>query len=322
MQPIITTVIPVFNGAEFILRTLKSVAAQTRRPDRLVVLDNCSTDTTEQIVREFTGMKCEFICNECNLGLFGNMNRALTFAPQTKYLHILCADDTVLPKFFEMIVPPLENGKGFGLAYCLDERIDENDQHLSISGRATGVVEPIAIADYLRQKGEISNQAIAGTLLKTNYQAAPCQYRMDMPILADMVFYAEFAKHCQQIVKIHDALVQYRWHGNNETNARMPGIQPLVLDEWKTMQLVEALRGESGLVRRCKLKGLFGVRTGIKARRIRQMGNLKYSREIVAAGREISGWPLWLAAQCVVHAREFVVYGLMRRTRHPKNVFG
>lgn len=322
MQPIITTVIPVFNGAEFILRTLQSVAAQTRRPDRLVVLDNCSTDATEQIVRAFAGMKCEFIRNETNLGLFGNMNRALQFATQTQYLHILCADDLVCPKFFETIIPTLEGCAGFGLAYCLDERIDEHDQHLSVSGRVTGVIEQIDGAVYLRQKGEISNQAIAGTLLKTNYQAAPCQYRMDMPILADMVFYAEFAQHCRQIVKVHEALVQYRWHGNNETNARMPGLQPLVLDEWKTMQLVEALRGSSSFVRRCKLKGLFGVRTGIKARRIRQMGNLKYSREIVAAGRDISGWPLWLAAQCVVHAREFVVYGLMRRTRHPKNVFG
>lgn len=322
MQPIITTVIPVYNGAEFILRTLQSVAAQTRRPDRLVVLDNCSTDATEQIVRDFADIKCEFIRNESNLGLFGNMNRALTFASQTKYLHILCADDTVLPKYFATVLPVLESCDGFGLAYCLDERIDENDEYLSVSGRITGAVEQVAVADYLRQKGEISNQAIAGTLLKTNYQAAPCAYRMDMPILADMVFYAEFAQHCRQIVKVHDALVQYRWHGNNETNARMPGIQPLVLDEWKTMQLVETLQGGSGFVRRCKLKGLFGVRTGIKARRIRQMGNLKYSREIVAAGRKISGWPLWLAAQCVVHARELVVYGLLRRTRHPKNVFG
>jgi MFS family permease len=31
---------------------------------------------------------------------------------------------------------------------------------------------------------------------------------------------------------------------------------------------------------------------------------------------------LWLASQCVVHAREFVVYGLMRRRRQPNNVFG
>jgi hypothetical protein len=322
MQSDVITVIPVYNGERFLLRTLQSVANQTQKPDRLVVLDNCSTDSTEKIVREFAGIKCEYVRNERNLGLFGNMNRALTYAEQTRHLHILCADDLITPKFFESLLPALKSCDGFGMAYCLDERIDEKDEHLSLSGRATGAVEEIPVAAYLQQKGEIANQALGGTIYKTNFQKSPVQFRMDMPILADVVFYAEFGAHCRKIVKVNEPLTQYRWHGTNQSCELMPGIQPLVLDEWKTMQLVEALHGGTGFVRGCKLKGLFGVRSGIKARRIRQLGNLKYSREIVAAGRSISGLPLWLAAQCVVHAREFVVYGLMRRRRQPNNVFG
>lgn len=322
MQSNIITVIPVYNGERFIQKTLESVAAQTVKPDRLIVLDNCSTDSTPKIVQEFTGLKCEYLRNPSNLGLFGNMNRALEFAEQTRYLHIIPADDLITPKFFDRLLPALETCRGFGLAFCLDERIDETGEYLSISGRVTGQVEEVPKAAYLAHKGEIANQALGGTIYKTNFQKAPCQFRMDMPILADVVFYAEFGKHCQKIVKLHDTLTQYRWHGTNQSCELMPGIQPLVLDEWKTMQLIEAMRGETGFVRSCKLKGLFGVRSGIKAKRIRQLGNLKYSREIVAAGRSISGLPLWFAAQCVVHAREFVVYGLMRRRRQPQNVFG
>ncbi len=322
MQSNVITVIPVYNGEKFLLRTLQSVANQTKRPDRLVVLDNCSTDGTEKIVHEFTGMKCELIRNERNLGLFGNMNRVLTFAEQTRYLHILCADDLITPKFFEKLIPALDTCNGFGLGFCLDERIDENDEHLSLSGRVTGTVEEVPREIFLQQKGEIANQALGGTVYKTNFQKFPAQFRMDMPILADVVFYAEFGAHCQKIVKVNEPLTQYRWHGSNTSCELMPGIQPLVLDEWKTMQLVEQLRGPTGFVRSCKLKGLFGVRSGIKARRIRQLGNLKYSREIVAEGRRISGLPLWFAAQCVVHAREVLVYGIMRRRRQPNNVFG
>lgn len=322
MQSNVITVIPVYNGERFLLRTLQSVANQTQKPDRLVVLDNCSTDATEKIVHEFTGMKCEYVRNESNLGLFGNMNRALTYAEQTRYLHILCADDLITPKFFETLLPTLNPCDGFGMTFCLDERIDENDEHLSLSGRVTGAIEEIPQAVYLQQKGEIANQALGGTIYRTNFQRSPVQFRMDMPILADVVFYAEFGAHCRKIIKVNQPLTQYRWHGTNQSCELMPGIQPLVLDEWKTMQLVEQLRGGTGFVRACKLKGLFGVRSGIKARRIRQLGNLKYSREIVAAGRKISGMPLWFAAQCVVHARELVVYGIMRRRRQPNNVFG
>src|ERR1051326_2358129 len=49
----IITVIPVYNGEKFIRATLESVAAQTVKPDRLIVLDNCSTDGTAKIVQEF-----------------------------------------------------------------------------------------------------------------------------------------------------------------------------------------------------------------------------------------------------------------------------
>lgn len=322
MQSNVTTVIPVYNGERFLLRTLQTVAQQTQRPDRVVVLDNCSTDATEKIVREFAGLKCEFIRNENNLGLFGNMNRALTFAEQTRYLHLLCADDLLTPQYFERLIPPLETCHGFGIGFCLDERVDEEEKHLSISGRVTGEAEEIPRAAYLQHKAEIANQAFSGTLYKTNFQKVPVQFRLDMPILADVVFYAEFGAHCERIVRVNEPLVQYRWHGTNQSSENMPGIQALVLDEWKTMQTIEQLRGGAGFVRVCKLKGLFGVRSGIKARRIRQLGNLKYSREIVAAGRRISGLPLWLAAQGVVHARELVVYGLLRRRRQRNNVFG
>ena len=322
MQSNIITVIPVYNGERFLRRTLESVAALTVKPDRVIVLDNCSTDGTAKIVQGFSGIKCDYLRNPTNLGLFGNMNRALEFAEQTRHLHILCADDLLTPRFFEKLVPALASCDGFGLAFCLDERIDEHGEYLSISGRVTGQAEEVPAAVYLAHKGEIANQALSGTIYKTNFQKMPCQFRMDMPILADVVFYAEYSKHCRKIVKLHDTLAQYRWHGTNQSCELMPGIQPLVLDEWKTMQLIEAMRGSTGLVRSCKLKGLFGVRSGIKARRIRQLGNQKYSREIVAAGRGISGLPLWFAAQCVVHAREFVVYGLLRRKRQPQNVFG
>jgi len=57
MKANIITVIPVFNGGKFIRQTLESVAKQTLRPDRLIVLDNCSTDDTEQIVRSFQDIK-------------------------------------------------------------------------------------------------------------------------------------------------------------------------------------------------------------------------------------------------------------------------
>jgi hypothetical protein len=73
MQSDVITVIPVYNGERFLLRTLQSVANQTQKPDRLVVLDNCSTDSTEKIVREFEGIKCEYVRNRKRSPLYTGM---------------------------------------------------------------------------------------------------------------------------------------------------------------------------------------------------------------------------------------------------------
>ena len=323
MKSKIITTIPVFNGEAFIGQTLESVARQTLRPDRVIVLDNCSTDRTEELARNFQGLRCEFIRNPVNLGLFANFNRCLEFADQTEYLQILHADDTLEPEFYEVMTGWLSDCRGRGLAWSLDERIDENNRHLSDSGRADGAVEVLTRDAFLRLKAEIRNQAFCATLLKTNGQPSPCRFPLDFPILGDMIFWAGYGVHCQKLVHLHQRLAKYRWHGGNQTVALAPAIQPLILDEWRTMETNEALRGRGwSFYRKTKLKGLLAVRSGIKAKRVRQNGNAAYSREIVQAARNLTGWPLWLAGQVLVELRDLVIYKIKGRPRHPKNIYG
>ena len=69
----VITVIPVYNGERYLGPTLESVAAQVRRPDLLVVIDDCSTDGTRELVKRFQAdhpeLKCELRQNELNQGL-------------------------------------------------------------------------------------------------------------------------------------------------------------------------------------------------------------------------------------------------------------
>ncbi|HEX5398600.1 MAG TPA: glycosyltransferase family 2 protein [Verrucomicrobiae bacterium] len=322
MKSRIVTAIPVYNGEKFIAQTLESVARQTLRPDRVVVLDNCSTDRTEEIVRGFSSIRCEFIRNPANLGLFQNFNRCLEFAPETEFLQILHADDTLEPAFYETMTRTLAGVEGRGLAWCLDRRIDEEDRHLSLSGKTDGKIERLDRDTFLKRKAEIGNQAFCATLLKTNFQPTPCQFPLDYPILGDMIFWAAFGAHCENILHVRLPLACYRWHGANETVFRAPTIQSLILDEWRTMKTNEELRGKGWIWHRSsKLKGLLAVRSGIKAKRVRQNGDAAYSCEIIQAARGITGWPLWLAGMALVELRDFYLFKILRRPRHPKNIY-
>lgn len=323
MKSKILTAVPVRNGEQFIEQTLDSIARQTLRPDRVVVLDNCSTDRTDEIVRSFKGITCEFIRNPTNLGLFGNFNRALDFADQTEYLQILHADDTIGPQFYEVMTGLLADCGGLGLGWCLDERIDENDKHLSNSGKPDGKIQVLTRDNFLKWKAEIGNQAFCATLMKTRGQRVPCQFPLDFPIVGDMVFWADFGAHCEKLIHVRRLLAKYRWHGSTQTVQLGASIQSLVFDEWRTMEGIEKLRGKGwSWHRKMKLKGLLAVRAGIKARRVRQNGNIAYSRELAQAARGITGWPLWLAGQVLVLSRDFYLFRILGRRRHPKNIYG
>ena len=129
-----------------------------------------------------------------------------------------------MPAFYERLTRELESCDGPGLAYCLDERIDENNQRLSMSGQVSDTTKVFGVDEFIAIKAEIANQAFSGSLLKTNGQPAPVQFRLDMLILADVAFWADWGRHCRQIVQVNLPLCQYRWHGDNTTNVVMPGI--------------------------------------------------------------------------------------------------
>lgn len=323
MNSKLLTVIPVYNGEPFLAQTLESVARQTLRPDRVVVLDNCSTDRTPEIVKGFAGLACEYIRNERNLGLFGNLNRSLDFSTQTEFLQILHADDLIEPRFYEVMTRVLADCAGRGMAWALDERIDENNRHLSFSGRVDGKIEVLDQDAFLQRKAELGNQSFCAVLLRTGGEPAPCRFREDFPILGDTIFWAAYGRECGKIVHVHEALGKYRWHGSNQTVFLAPGLEPLIFDEWRAMETNELLRGRGwSPMRKLKLKGLFAVRSGIKSKRVRQNGNAKYSREIAQAARSVTGWPLWLAGRSLVELRDFYLFTLLRRQRHPKNIYG
>jgi glycosyltransferase involved in cell wall biosynthesis len=300
------TVIPVFNGERYIAKTLRSLADQTRKPDRLVVLDNCSTDRTEQIVAEFQGLECEWRQNEHNLGLFGNLNRALEFAPQTDYLHVLHADDLIKPTYYERCVSVSRDIRTRALIYCASELVDENDQPFSHQCRtgARGSVRCVPAKQFLVGRAELRPLYFPGMLLKTAGQSLPCRFRLDMPQLADQVFWGELSTHCPRIMEVTEPLSQYRFHQDSGTTKNSSSLDAWVLDEWRAMchlaSLIPDTRWRKWL-RLQKLKCIFACRSLVK---VNQVGgaNSDFAAEIERRVTAIVGAPYWNLAKIVVKA--------------------
>jgi len=75
-MPEITVGMPVYNGEQFVEESIKSVLAQTFDDFELLISDNCSTDRTAEICREYAARdrRIRYWCNDRNLGAAGNYN--------------------------------------------------------------------------------------------------------------------------------------------------------------------------------------------------------------------------------------------------------
>ena len=185
----LVTVIPVYNGERFLRATLESVVAQTRRPDRVIIQDNCSTDRTAAIAKEFEQEGFEWRLNEEHVSSTKNFNAALRFAAEADVLHLLTADDLVTPDFYERLLQPLESVEGRALAYAAYKVIDENGALVQGGDLVNPFpIEPdgpsrrIARERFIASQADLRTICLPAVLMKTNAFCRFCLYRIPMNI--------------------------------------------------------------------------------------------------------------------------------------------
>ena len=262
------TVIPVYNGERFLEATLESLARQTRRPDQVIVIDDCSTDCTGALVNSFEEIPCELVRNEQNLGLFPNLNRALSYADQAEYFHLLLADDLVRPEFLETLERTLADSPAPSMAYCNYDWIDAEGTVTQEGGKASsGRATSIQVDDFLYRQCLLKTISVGSALIRSGGAPLRVNFRGDMPHVADCVFYAELASASHQVFEWPEALCEIRRHDQNATRRNTKNLNAWVTDEFRAMQRISRLlplRGWRSRLHDHRLKCLFAARSRVK----------------------------------------------------------
>jgi glycosyltransferase involved in cell wall biosynthesis len=115
MKSKITVCICTFNRAEMLRESIQSALNQSYRDMKIIVLDNCSTDHTKNVVLSFNDERLEYRCNKTNLGALGNWNRAIDIC-DTEYLNIFHDDDRMFPWMIEKLAEVMETHRDVDLA--------------------------------------------------------------------------------------------------------------------------------------------------------------------------------------------------------------
>ena len=129
--PRITIGMPVYNGEKFLRATVDSLLAQTFTDFELIVSDNASTDSTEQICREYAAKDPRFIYvrNSRNLGPAANYNVSMDLA-RSELFKWCAADDVYGPDCLRRLIEVLDANPDAVASYARTKIIDEDGKYV------------------------------------------------------------------------------------------------------------------------------------------------------------------------------------------------
>jgi glycosyltransferase involved in cell wall biosynthesis len=100
VMPEITVLMPVYNASEYVRKTIDSILNQTFTDFEFLIINDGSSDDSEEIIKSYSDPRIRLVNNEKNLKLIATLNRGINLA-QGKYIARMDADDICLPTRLE-----------------------------------------------------------------------------------------------------------------------------------------------------------------------------------------------------------------------------
>ncbi len=229
MSDRIAVIIPCYNHARFVGEALESVLSQTRKPDRIMVIDDGSTDNSLEVLNAFTERGVEVHGQE-NMGAHNTINRLVTLAARDcGWVSILNSDDRYLPDRIATCLKIIEEQPGKSVVCSRLQVMDENGTVLPEQAPRSrwfhgawslGKQETLEVPEWLGQANFVattSNIFARASYLQAN-PFRPYRFNHDYYLLACAALEG-------QMTFTPEVLLEYRVHGSNTISTRP---EPLV----------------------------------------------------------------------------------------------
>jgi glycosyltransferase involved in cell wall biosynthesis len=186
--PLISVIVPNYNHYNYLVQRLECIFNQTYPNFEVILLDDCSTDKSQEILLEYAKnpkvSHCVF--NHTNSGnTFIQWNKGIELA-KGDYIWIAESDDFCDLHFLEELIQPVLEDRGISLVYCQSNRVDE-------SGKITG--NWLHHTDNLDSNLFLTNFVLDGNEFIERFMI----YKNVIPNASGVLFNKEFAVQLGQL---------------------------------------------------------------------------------------------------------------------------
>lgn len=215
MNPDISVIMSVYNGETYLTEAIESVINQTFKNWELIVINDCSTDSTDKILSDFS-LKDERIkvhTNEVNLKLPSSLNKAISMC-NGKYIARMDADDICLPDRFEKQFKFMEQNHDVALSSC---RFLTVKNGVYSSGGAGGRCDFEALKAMLL----MSNPILHPGVIARAEVLKDFKYDISLTCTEDLELWTRMVTENQKIQILPECLLIYRLHDKQITSTTL-----------------------------------------------------------------------------------------------------
>jgi glycosyltransferase involved in cell wall biosynthesis len=214
--PLISLVLPVYNGARYLSAALDSIFAQRFADFELIAVDDCSTDATPAILADYAARhpNMRVLTNPANSKLPASLNNGFR-AARGKWFSWTSDDNLLHPDTLEQLAAEATAGPDADILYADFQVIDEHGALIRKEA-----VEPAGNLIF-------GNSIGCCFLYRREVDAALGGYDESLFGVEDYDFWLRAAAHGFRYRPVHRELYSYRRHGESLTDKRARQIHAL-----------------------------------------------------------------------------------------------
>jgi glycosyltransferase involved in cell wall biosynthesis len=206
LKPLVSVIMPVYNGQDYLSETIQSILNQTFGDFEFIIIDDGSQDGSEGVVLSFRDHRIRFLRNETNRGTIFTLNRGIA-AATGQYIARTDADDVAEPDRFQKQLDFLHQHDDYGLCGTFYRIIDSK-------GRETRKVKLPMNDRELRTYLLFGNCFCHSSIMIRASLARTLQYDLDFELCEDYDLWSRISAH-HKLGNLPLYAVGYRVHGNN-----------------------------------------------------------------------------------------------------------
>jgi glycosyltransferase involved in cell wall biosynthesis len=217
--PVISIVMPFYNAAPYLAEAVQSMLDQTFSDFELILINDGSTDNSEQVIRGFNDPRIKYIRNEGNKGLVYSLNKGLDEA-RGVFIARMDGDDISLPERLQKQVQYLKAHPEADLLATTVQLINEKGQHTGYWKEDRDNINPAHIYEFLPVNNCIAHPSVLARAEKIK----SLRYREAQGQAEDYDLWLRWIAAGKTIHKLNEELVKHRILPSSFTRKRQKNV--------------------------------------------------------------------------------------------------